>query len=390
MNGTKSFMRRGIAAIAALAVAIVGLVFVPAARADDPAFVSTWDTTATSAGSSDADSIALPLISSGTYDFTVDWGDGTSDQITLYDAAAATHQYETGGSKTITITGTIQGWAFQGGGDRLKLSDVSAWGPLRLGNTGGYFHGAANLDISATDAPDLTGTTDLSTAFLGAESLTDGLTPWDVSGVRNMRAMFQDASSFNGDISAWNVGSVSAMNSMFRGASSFAGSLALWDVSQVTNMASMFRGATSFGGDVAAWNISQVYDMADMFDGVSLETATYDALLQGWSEDAVEPGVDFDAGNSYYNPTTAGDARAVLVDNLEWTITDAGPAGVPSRPLSVTAVSGSESAVVQWQPPAADNHSPVTSYTVTSSPGGFTCSTTVGSTTIRSPAWSRD
>ena len=41
------------------------------------AFVSTWNTNNTSGSSSASNQIKLPLNVAGTYNFTVDWGDGT-------------------------------------------------------------------------------------------------------------------------------------------------------------------------------------------------------------------------------------------------------------------------------------------------------------------------
>lgn len=57
-------------------------------------------------------SITLPLIDSGSYDFAVDWGDATSDTITSRSDRAATHVYAAAGSYLVTISGTVQGWAF--------------------------------------------------------------------------------------------------------------------------------------------------------------------------------------------------------------------------------------------------------------------------------------
>ena len=84
----------------------------PHVNAVDPtAFISRWDTTATNSGSSNADQIRLPL-ESGTYDFTIDWGDGSSNSITAWDQAEVTHNYTSSGIYTLTITGTLVGWRF--------------------------------------------------------------------------------------------------------------------------------------------------------------------------------------------------------------------------------------------------------------------------------------
>ena len=60
-------------------------------------FVSRWDTTLTSSGSSIADQIRLPLEDSGTYNFMVDWGDGTSAHIITSNYSAAIHTYASAG-----------------------------------------------------------------------------------------------------------------------------------------------------------------------------------------------------------------------------------------------------------------------------------------------------
>ncbi|HEV2032732.1 MAG TPA: fibronectin type III domain-containing protein [Candidatus Dormibacteraeota bacterium] len=53
--------------------------------------------------------------------------------------------------------------------------------------------------------------------------------------------------------------------------------------------------------------------------------------------------------------------------------------GPPGPPVNVTATTGNLSATITWSPPASDGGSAITSYTVTSSPGGVT-STVSGST----------
>ena len=131
----------------------------------DALFSSVWHTDATSFGSSASNSIKLPLVSTGTYDFLIDWGDESSDHIINYNQAECTHTYDDEGIYTVSIKGIIQGWAFSNGGDRLKLYSITNWGSLRLGNDGDYFRGCTNLKITATDLLDLTGTTILRYAF---------------------------------------------------------------------------------------------------------------------------------------------------------------------------------------------------------------------------------
>jgi hypothetical protein len=49
------------------------------------------------------------------------------------------------------------------------------------------------------------------------------------------------------------------------------------------------------------------------------------------------------------------------------------PATVPGAPMSVTGAPGNSQIALSWLAPASNGGSPITSYTVTSSPGGFTC-----------------
>ena len=51
-------------------------------------FISTWNTSNVTAGSSTNVRVKLPLVSTGTYNFVVDWGDSTTDTITAYNQAA--------------------------------------------------------------------------------------------------------------------------------------------------------------------------------------------------------------------------------------------------------------------------------------------------------------
>ena len=121
------------------------------------------------------------------------------------------------------------------------------------------------MEYSATDAPDLSGVTNMTGMFEDASSFDGNLSGWNVSSVTGMNSMFERASSFNGSLSGWNVSSVTDMNSMFLVASSFNQPLNDWNVSSVTDMNSMFAEAYSFDQPLNDWNVSSVTAMDGMF-----------------------------------------------------------------------------------------------------------------------------
>ena len=209
-------------------------------------FISTWDTATHgyySDGLSKDDQIRLPLEASGTYDFTVDWGDGTSSTITAWNQPETTHTYTTPGQYTLTISGALRGWRFNDTGDEHKILNISQWGNIKLGNNGDYFSGCERLTATATDAPDLTGTTNLTNAFLRAESFNGAIGNWDTSNVTDMSGMFDSAEAFNQDIGGWNTCNVTNMGNMFHGAYQFNQDIGGWETSNVTDMGGMFAGA---------------------------------------------------------------------------------------------------------------------------------------------------
>jgi len=315
-------------------------------------FVSQWKTD--NVGTSNDDQITLPLRSDGTYDFSVRWGDGNRDIITAYDDAAVTHTYASAGTYTVTITGTITGWSFYGGGDPIKLLNISSWGPLKLGDGRTYFSGCSNLTITATDILDTSGMTSFREAFVSCSSITTvpRMDEWDMSSVTRIDSMFAAATSFNQDIGAWDVSSVTDMNYAFNDALLFNQDISSWDVSKVTDMSAIFYGAAAFnqniGGwnvssvlnmydmfcdavafdqDISSWDVSSVISMFDMFSSVTLSTTNYDALLIGWGSQEVQELVVFHAGGSKYTSGGAAEAaRTHLINVHMWEITDGGPA----------------------------------------------------------------
>ena len=273
-----------------------------------PQFISQWDTTTTYAGSSAADTIVLPLLDSGTYNFQVDWGDGNSETITA--ASQGTHTYSSGGSYTVTITGSIDGWQHDPftnttyGGDSQKITNISSWGPLTIHELY-QFYDCRNLTITATDVPtinetdlsflfgecyalttipnlalwDVSAVTNMSGMFIASSGTSNfnspGLDSWDVSSVTDFSNMFQDAVAFNQPLNSWTINTSSPVNMgfVFNNASSFNQDLNNWNMTEVTTVVHMFNGASSFTGNVTTWNtpnltaITSVFANATAFNG---------------------------------------------------------------------------------------------------------------------------
>ncbi len=266
-------------------------------------FITDWDTTKISYGSSNSSQIKLPLESNGIYNFTVDWGDHKHDKITVWDQPEVRHTYRKTGIYTITIFGTIDGWSFNNMGDKLKLLEIKQWGNLDLINSGGYFYGCSNLKITANDVLNLLNTNSLSRAFQDCEEINNinKMNEWDVSSITDMGFMFSGALNFNQNISSW-------------------------DVSSVTDMGFMFSGALNFNQNISSWDVSSVTDMSYIFAGDTLSTINYDNLLIGWSQLSLQSNVTFNAGYSQYSSGTAANARDYIINTYNWSISDGGQA----------------------------------------------------------------
>lgn len=238
---------------------------------ESPVFISTWDTTKTSTGSSGTTSIKLPLISSGNYNFNVNWGDGNSDTITAWNDAATTHTYSTSGTYTISIIGTCTGWRFNNEGDRLKFINVSSWGDLVL-TANGSFYGCSNFNSTATDAPTITSTDGQST-FRDCNNFNSNIGNWDVSGITNFYRFFYGCTIFNNgestSINNWDMGSATSLAEMFQGCVSFNQPIGNWNVSSVTTIFSMFGNTSSFNQDIGLWNVSSVTSFQSMFNNAT-------------------------------------------------------------------------------------------------------------------------
>ena len=263
-------------------------------------FITRWNLTTGNL------TIQLPLYE-GTiedpteYDFQVDWGDGSPiDFVTSFDDPDARHAYSTiGGTRTVTITGILEGFSFgENIESRLQFIDVAQWGDMRLGNTGRNFFNCTNLiGFTAEDTPILKEVTNMSSMFERAISFNSNISNWNVSNVSNMLSMFRSAEQFNQNLSRWNTGNVTQMESMFQDAASFNRDISNWDVSNVSNMFLMFRGAEQFNQDLSRWNTGNVTQMESMFQ----DATSFNQDISNWDVSSVTTMAFMFASASVFN-----------------------------------------------------------------------------------------
>lgn len=250
-------------------------------------FISTWKTDNISAGSSTATQVKLPLIPGGSYNFVVEWGDGTQSTITVWNQAQVTKTYSVAGTYTITIKGKCNGWSFGDAGDKLKILSVSKWGNLILGTTQGfYFAGCSNLTLTTVeDILDLSKTTSLLSAFRLCNALTtvNRMNEWDLSSVTNIGSMFESTTLFNQDIGNWNVANVTNMASTFYLARAFNKPVGSWNTGSVVSMRQMFSLAYAFNQPIGNWNVSNVVDMTQMFCATIPGATSFNQDIGAWN-----------------------------------------------------------------------------------------------------------
>ncbi|MCS4116057.1 surface protein [Salinibacter ruber] len=268
-------------------------------------FITTWETT------SPGESITIPTNgeSVSSYDFEVDWGDGTTEQYSGRDPDP-THSYAEAGTHTVKISGTFPRIFLDAGsggdGDEenaQKLQSLEQWGSVQWERFEAAFAGASDLTYGTAGTPDLSGVTSLRSMFEDATSFNGDIGDWDVSSVKDMESMFLRASSFNQDIGPWDVSSVTDMGLMFGGADSFNGDIGDWDVSNVTDMSRMFNDASSFDQDISSWETGSVTNMALMFNDAS----SFNQDIGSWDVSSVrDMSRMFSSAGSFNNGDSSG------------------------------------------------------------------------------------
>ena len=235
-----------------------------------------------------SNSFKIPIAGNGHL-FNVDCNDDGVNEVTGSTTEYICKYGYQGLSETISISGKFPQINFSKSDCSLLVS-VEQWGTTVWKSMRNAFDGCSNLEINASDSPNLSLVNDMSFMFNRASSLNQNISNWDVSNVTTMRHLFSNAKSFNQNIGNWNV-------------------------SNVTDMSYMFSAANAFNQNIGNWNVGNVSTMEGMFEGTELSSLNYDTLLIGWSNlPILQPNVIFHAGNSI--PTPSSDLVFYIGDSI--------------------------------------------------------------------------
>lgn len=324
------------------------------------------------AGTSANNQFTLPVPGFGTYDYTIDWGDGTIETHTT--DTPKTKTYPTAGIYTIKISGTFPNIRFNNGGDNLKLVETVNFGDVGWVNLQSAFQGCTNNVINVN----CTGNFDLVTVAANAwqNNTNLGFFPaidmpictnitgaWTNCNLTNFPLINLSSVIGAGDFNrgAWqnnrftsfpaidmpngtdfrdtwrdcdltsfpvvNLGT-NKTNVDFRGTwrnNNFDSFPAL-DLSKGTNFGGFNLGSWQGCGVIADFATRNFYGMTNgqnLFNGTTIPTSDCSDIYITQRANNANTGVSLHMGNSKYN-ASASTARSELVSIQSWSLIDGG------------------------------------------------------------------
>jgi hypothetical protein len=227
-----------------------------------------------------AETFTIPCQNLGTFNATVDWGDGSTSTITAYNDADLAHEYAVAGDYRISVTGTFPNiYFFNTGTSKDKVISVDNLGAVGWETFDYAFWGCSNMT-----------------------SFTAGTC--DTTGIDSLRNLVRDNANlvdFDG-----------------RG----------MDTSAVTNMSRALLGLGVMNTcKISEWNVEAVTAWNFTAQDTTIPTADYDAALIAWAAQDVVDSQSVHFGSSTYTSGGAAEtARTSLINDDLWIITDGGAA----------------------------------------------------------------
>lgn len=219
--------------------------------------------------------VILPIQGVGI-NVTINWGDGTTAQIT---SEFPTHTYTTAGTYDVTMTGTCPVFGYTGMNAPATTSEFYTFtqyltGVKQFGELSATRYGFSNcgkLQYVSGDATENTfaNVTDMSNMFAYCDRLASlDLNGFDTSNVTNMSGMFWVCMRLTEiDISTFDTSNVTNMERMFSTCNALKKVIVTGlDTSNVVRFGSMFSSCNKLEEiDLTAFNFSVAKDISNMF-----------------------------------------------------------------------------------------------------------------------------
>lgn len=251
-----------------------------------PAYTHWFPTAVATSGatviSSNNDQYTLPTVDGGVYDFTVDWGDSSTDSITSWNQSEITHTYSTPGIYQISITGTFEGANFHrneatGHMDCRKLIETSRWGSSFFIDLASY---VTIYDTPSSSADQMKG------------GVWDGCVNWyDTS---ESPPLFKKCGTVKTDFPEADGRKFSSSVRSFRGTNSLDSDLSHW-----TSPTSKFSGSLFTFGQQRAAKVGVNFRYNWIFEPEG--EGAYESALENLRRKAFPSEAEVDNGSSFQN-----------------------------------------------------------------------------------------
>ena len=165
-------------------------------------------------------------------------------------------------------------------GDSHKIINIKQWGDIAWSSMERAFHFCNNMDVTATDLPNLTQLNNMNGMFFDCNSLVGNITfgNWNVSNVTNFSQCFTNTYLFNQPVNNWNMSNAVNISYMFGGCNSFNQPVGVWDTSNVQDMSGVFFNNLIFNQPLSNWNTSRVTNMSALFS----DTEVFNQPIENW------------------------------------------------------------------------------------------------------------
>lgn len=246
----------------------------------------------------------------GTYDATIDWGDGTPLQsVTSYNDSNLTHTFPTESLYEVNISGSLPSPgvfpAPSSPPSWNNITHVSNLGKLGYENLMFAFASRTSLISFVSGNTDTSNVEIFSYMFINCNNITNlDVTTMDTSSATTMSGMFNGTLNTDVDVSNFDTSNVSAFQGMFAN-----------------------RGPNADVIGLENFNFESALNMSNFMVNSKLSTSSYDQLLISISNQNVNQSLNVNFGGSKYTPNSpASVARNYLINQKNWAISDGGPA----------------------------------------------------------------